>query len=173
MVGNIGIWYNDDRSYRKDIQQFLKFLNDLNQLKFRNDIFFLESFPSHWNSPSGYYPQKNTPQSFPSEPFVLNGQCCFPITNSSLNLNWRNTILSEVILGGEYSLSIIPTYEILFHHEHMHKCDINIPTEKWDCTHYCFYPTMLQYLWTVFDVVTRTECHGHQCNLLNPFNGSS
>lgn len=166
LIANIGVWYNNPELYLKDLTVFLHFLDSITRSKSQSNFLFLETFPSHWNTPSGYYPTRKNLPSMPRENLVLSGRCCYPIINSSLTLNWRNSILSEIVASNNLSsLSVLPTYEILFHHEHMHRCDIRIPPEKWDCTHYCYSPTLFQYIWSIIEVVATTCCRGRQCKI--------
>jgi hypothetical protein len=192
LVANIGIWYNLPSQYRQDLSLFLEWLSTIaNSPTKNNQLFFLETYPSHWNTPSGYYPQHsrgNKNNSSEDEYFLqalhpsggapsaavtsaevallLNeGRCCYPIQNLSHVLNWRNSILYELISRSPSAISIIPAYDLLTNLHNMHKCDIRLPSQKWDCTHYCYSPTMFQYLWEVFQITATTNCFGNRCQI--------
>jgi hypothetical protein len=180
-----------------------------------SNYIFLETYPSHWNSLSGYYPNhadyNPTPvfQTLTREdkkylkthllPYLdgiesiqQTNHCCYPIRDNSGGLNWRTNILNEYLdeveelkdlqSGSETvikdakksnnlermkyeAISVIPTRDLLKDAHFMHKCDSSLPFQKWDCTHYCYFPTMFQAMWATFETIIRTGCVGRECQI--------
>ncbi len=121
------------------------------------------------------------------QPIQQTNHCCYPLrAPSPSSLNWKTTILNEYLdeqsskkskhnksrikekkpLRRKYeAISVVPTYNLLKDTHFMHKCNPLFPFQKWDCTHYCYFPTMFQAMWVTFETIIRTGCVGRECQI--------
>ena len=169
ILANMGVWYNThaQNHYRIDLKIALDWLQSMALLPSANNtVAFIETLPTHWDLSNGYYAEKKRKHVVNN-----NGHCCFEIVNKSFEADWRNSILHEFMrLYGatNYSrITIIPIAEPFREAHTMHSCSSTVSSKEWDCTHYCFFPTMMQYLWHTLSILSSMLCIGDQCKLIS------
>jgi hypothetical protein len=177
VVANIGVWYNQKTTYAKDMDEFIPWLDSIgNQVNKRNAAIFLESFPGHWDSSSGYHlSSRDLRRSlFPSRSDESNAPivnvssstpiCCHRISDRSSAADWRNAMAADKVRQhNATAVSILPLAEAFRDAHNMHNCMPGYFDSKNDCTHYCFWPTALQFEWRVLRTIAVSGCVGSQC----------
>lgn len=177
VVANIGVWYNQKNTYKKDLDEFIPWLDSVGkQVNKRNSAIFLESFPGHWDTDSSYSPStrdlrrtlvaadeaSTNPSSIPAA--AKSPICCHRITNRSSAADWRNVMVAEKAQElGATAVSILPLAEAFRDAYNMHTCMPGYFDSKNDCTHYCFWPTALQFEWRALNAIAVSGCVGSQC----------
>lgn len=142
VVANVGSYYNSRVSYREDMPELMKYLNEIGK---HNIAVFRESASQHWNlTRSGYYFVQNLKKDGRVEPVS-----CQPNLDSSPNLDWRNRDAESTMTT--YSLDNIDWinfHDITAPLYSMHPYGLNSssPADV-DCTQYCYFPQMWQPLW--------------------------
>ena len=174
LIVNLGVWYNLPSTYSQDLNIILPWLDEVaNRGSGDNSVLFVETAPSHWNTANGYYDSKrdNTRRRLDN---VVGSTptCCYPIQNQSFEADWRNAMLHKEVERRALSrVSILPLAAALRQAHNMHTCAVNDNPRKWDCTHYCFWPTQMQPMWYVMATIVETTCVGSDCDLrLNAVN---
>lgn len=172
LVVNIGVWYNLQHTYNQDLQEFLPWLENVaSRGNGKSSAIFLETAPSHWNTANGYIASNKDNVrrlSVVDAAFVTSSfrTCCYAVRNLTFEADWRNYILHrEVAQLGLKRVSVLPLADSLRHAKDMHACPAAEDVRKWDCTHYCFWPTQLQYVWHTIAVVAATRCIGRNCDI--------
>lgn len=144
LIVGLGTHYNEGRHasegkavYRKRLELMLPFWNSIPE-RFSNytvHVAFTETPPQHWESKNGYWARAKSK--------------CVPVRDPSPDLDWRNSILRDVVKTLDLrQISIISTrYLIDLYSEH---ClgDFN------DCTHYAYWPMLYQPIYRqIYDIV--------------------
>lgn len=156
VIANAGVWYNSRERFRKELPEFLGWLNGLAKDS-RNVVLYRETAAQHWNHTSfGYYDLEYMQEQ------ATNGTCV-PIADATpgksrcivggsrlpdlvlpTELDWRNIdVLHAIENENLQHIRMIPFHKATMPLHDMHPTS----SESEDCTHFCYFPQMWQPVW--------------------------
>jgi hypothetical protein len=178
---NAGVWYSSpEDGYNAHLANVLPWLNRLIKhystressvegLQSSLSAVFFESYPQHWNTSTGHYVdyalsgfsnRSAIRSALPQPPGP--GHCCHPLL---LRHDWRNIRLHQLVRELHAThISVLPVAEAMEDAYMMHSCHMG-KTLKNDCTHYCFWPLLMQYQWEALALVAASGCVGSKCRM--------
>jgi hypothetical protein len=139
LIANVGVWYNSREQFRKDLPDFLSWLDEIGKNK-SNLVFFRETAAQHWNvTENGYFANSNIN-------VEATTQSCVPLADSTPAFDWRNRDVQQSIENEN-----LRNIHILRFH------DVTAPLFEMhpdaDCTRFCYFPQMYQGLWRQLNAV--------------------
>lgn len=139
IIANVGVWYNSREQLRKDVPEFLSWLDDVGSNR-SNLVFFRETAAQHWNvTENGYFANSNSNVEAAS-------QSCVPLADSTPTFDWRNRDVQQMIENEQLkNINILKFHDVTAPLYEMHP--------EADCTRYCYFPQMFQGLWKQLNTV--------------------
>eukprot|EP01036_Dinobryon_divergens_P022067 gene22067-30301_t len=140
VIANVGAWYNSRERFRKELPEFINWLNDLGRDD-ANTVFFRETAAQHWNHTDiGYFDDAQRLES--------NGTC-IPISDSTPEFDWRNRDVAHYLENNDLKdIKMVRFHDITAPLFNMHPTSQSpaYPQQQ-DCTHFCYFPQMWQSVW--------------------------
>ena len=133
VVVNFGIHYNDEVSYKEDLELFREVIlsNFSDKGCSKPHILFMQTSPQHFRSSNGYFesPEKSTFE-------------CVPIPSNFSD--WRNECLDSIL---SEDVRIIRIAQGLYSEYDTHVGSFQfMPSQYADCTHFCYPSAIFSYI---------------------------
>ena len=158
IVANAGLWFNDRKQFSRSVDSMLNWLSDVASTPgFRNVVYWHETMAQHWPNElkNGYFDlalgkihkEKMNDTKWKEDPVLYQVPgCCVNIEDKREEVDWRNSVIKQRIKEMDIkNVLIMPFADITKEVADMHVCSPH--TTKQDCTHYCYWPLLWQYLW--------------------------